>query len=103
MFCISKWKRKSNLFLGATIGSSLSKAFNIPLASSTALGMIGVFCSATSLPITSRAMSLEYFGGDGMVAIIVMTISYIITGFYDILIKRKLPNGKGKIFEGKVK
>lgn len=49
------------------------------------------------------AISLEYFGGEEMVAIIiVMTVSYIISGFYDILTKRKIPEGKGKIFEGKV-
>ena len=38
-----------------------------------------------------------------MVAImIVMTISYIISGFYDILVKNKLPKEKGKLFEGSV-
>ena len=48
-------------------------------------------------------MSFEYFGGEEMVAIIiVMNVSYIISGFYDILTKRKIPEGKGKIFEGKV-
>lgn len=90
-------------FVGATLGSSVSGLINLPLESSTALGMIGVFCSATSLPITSMAMSLEYFGGGEMVAIIiVMTISYIISGFYDILVKNKLPKEKGKLFEGSV-
>ena len=90
-------------FVGATLGSSVSRLINLPLESSTALGMIGVFCSATSLPITSMAMALEYFGGGEMVAIIiVMTISYIISGFYDILVKNKLPKEKGKLFEGSV-
>ena len=90
-------------FVGATLGSSVSGLINLPLESSTALGMIGVFCSATSLPITSIAMALEYFGGGEMVAImIVMTISYIISGFYDILVKNKLPKEKGKLFEGNV-
>ncbi|GAA0816901.1 chloride channel protein [Clostridium tertium] len=90
-------------FVGATLGSFLSKVINLPLESVTSLGMIGLFCSATSLPITSIAMSLEYFGGEEMVAIIiVMTISYIISGFYDILTKRKLPKEKEKIFEGNV-
>lgn len=90
-------------FVGATLGSSVSGLINLPLESSTALGMIGVFCSATSLPITSMAMSLEYFGGGEMVAImIVMTISYIISGFYDILVKNKLPKEKEKLFEGSV-
>lgn len=90
-------------FVGATLGSSVSGLISLPLESSTALGMIGVFCSATSLPITSMAMSLEYFGGGEMVAIIiVMTISYIISGFYDILVENKLPKEKEKLFEGSI-
>ncbi len=91
-------------FVGATLGSFVSKFINLPLTSVTALGMIGLFCSATSLPITSIAMDLEYFGGEEMVAIItVMTVSYIISGFYDILTKRKLPKEKEKIFEGNIR
>ncbi|WP_195262961.1 chloride channel protein [Clostridium sp. 1001275B_160808_H3] len=91
-------------FVGATLGSFVSKFINLPLTSVTALGMIGLFCSATSLPITSIAMALEYFGGEEMVAIItVMTVSYIISGFYDILTKRKLPKEKEKIFEGNIR
>lgn len=90
-------------FVGATLGSFIAKYINLPLPSVTALGMIGVFCSATSLPMTSIAMALEYFGGEEMVAIIlVMTISYIISGFYDILYKRKLPKEKVMLFEGYV-
>lgn len=90
-------------FVGAALGSAVAKYIGFPLESCTALGMISVFCGATSLPITSIAMSLEYFGGDEMVAImIVMTISYIISGFYDILTKDKLPKEKSKIFSGGV-
>lgn len=90
-------------FVGATLGSFVAKYINLPLPSVTALGMIGVFCSATSLPMTSIAIALEYFGGEEMVAIIlVMTISYIISGFYDILYKSKLPKGKAMLFEGYV-
>jgi len=90
-------------FVGAALGSAVAKYIGFPLESCTALGMIGVFCGATSLLITSIAMSLEYFGGDEMVAImIVMTISYIISGFYDILTKNKLPKEKSKIFSGGV-
>lgn len=90
-------------FVGATLGSFVARFINLPLESVTALGMVGLFCSATSLPITSIAMALEYFGGEEMVAIIiVMTVSYIISGFYDILTKKKLPKEKGKLFKGDV-
>ncbi|VYU45258.1 voltage-gated chloride channel [Clostridium tertium] len=90
-------------FVGATLGSFVSQYINLPLPSVTALGMIGVFCSATSLPMTSIAMALEYFGGEEMIAIIlVMTVSYIISAFYDILSKKKLPKEKAMLFKGYV-
>lgn len=90
-------------FVGACLGSAVSGLLGVPLESSAALGMIGVFCSATSLPITSVAMSLEYFGGKEMTAIIiVMTVSYIISGFYDILAKKKISSAKKNLFKGEV-
>lgn len=90
-------------FVGAALGSFLSNVFSIPLESCAALGMIGVFCSVTSLPITSITMALEYFGGSEMVAIIiVMTLSYIVSGFYDIFTKSKLPKEKEMMFQGQV-
>lgn len=90
-------------FVGATLGSFVSRFINLPISSVASLGMIGLFCSATSLPITSIAMAIEYFGGEEMVAIIiVMTISYIISAFYDILIKKKLPQEKANILKADI-
>ncbi|MGN0144100.1 MAG: chloride channel protein, partial [Clostridium sp.] len=85
----------------ATFGSAISTLINIPLESCAALGMVGVFCSSKSLPITCIALSIEYFGSKEVMAIIlIMTISYIISGFYDIFTKRKLTKGKSTLFKG---
>lgn len=63
--------------------------------------MIGVFCSAQALPITSIAIAIEYFGANEVMAIIIiMVISYSISGFYDIFTKRKLSKGKSTLFLG---
>lgn len=91
-------------FVGATFGSGIAGIFGLPLKAVAALGMIGVFCSATALPITAVAIAIEYFGANEVMSIIViMTISYTISGFYDILTKRKLTEGKSTIFNGGVK
>ena len=88
-------------FVGATFGSAISKLINLPLDSVAALGMVGVFCSVQSLPITCIAMAIEYFGsGEVMAIILIMTISYSISGFYDIFTKRKLTGGKSTLFKG---
>lgn len=88
-------------FTGATFGSSIAGIFNLPLENVAALGMIGVFCSAQALPITSIAIAIEYFGANEVMAIIIiMVISYSISGFYDIFTKRKLSKGKSTLFLG---
>lgn len=88
-------------FVGAAFGSSIASYFNLPLESVAAMGMIGVFSSATALPITAIIMSIEYFGSKEIMSIIViMIISYSISGFYDILSKRELTKGKSTLFEG---
>lgn len=88
-------------FVGATFGSAIAGLFSLPLASVTALGMVGVFASAVSLPITGVAMAIEYFGSnDVMAIIIIMTLGYTVSGFYDILSKRKLTNEKSTLFNG---
>lgn len=88
-------------FVGATFGSAISGLFNLSVASTAALGMVGVFCGAIALPITGVAMAIEYFGsGEVMAIIIVMTITYTVSGFYDILTKRKLTQGKSTLFKG---
>lgn len=87
-------------FVGATFGSAISSFFGLPLASVAALGMIGVFCGSHALPITAVAMAIEYFGsGEVLAIIIVMTVTYIVSGFYDILTKRELTKEKSTLFE----
>ncbi|MDO5518340.1 MAG: chloride channel protein [Clostridium sp.] len=88
-------------FVGATFGSAIADIFGLSLESVAALGMVGVFCSAQSLPMTGIAMAIEYFGAQEVLSIIViMTTSYSISGFYDILTKRKLTKGKSTLFKG---
>ena len=51
--------------------------------------------------LTAIAMSIEYFGSNEVMSVIlIMTISYSVSGFYDILTKRKLTNGKSALFKG---
>lgn len=88
-------------FVGAVFGSAIAGVFNLPVESVAALGMIGVFCSTASLPIASIAIAIEYFGAEEVMSIIIiMILSYTVSGFYDILTKRKLTKGKSTLFKG---
>lgn len=66
--------------------------------------MIGVFCGATSLLLTAIMMSIEYFGSLSVIAIIiVMLVSYILSGFYELINKSKLSKEKKMLLEGEIK
>ena len=91
-------------FVGATFGSAIAPYFNLSIPSVAALGMIGVFCGAASLPLTGIVMAIEYFGANEVMAIIlVMTITYMISGFYDLFSTSKLAKGKKELFEAQIK
>ena len=91
-------------FVGATFGSAIAPYFNLSIPSVAALGMIGVFCGAASLPLTGIVMAIEYFGANEVMAIIlVMTITYMISGFYDLFSTNKLAKGKKELFEAQIK
>ena len=91
-------------FVGATFGSAIAPYFNLSIPSVAALGMIGVFCGAASLPLTGIVMAIEYFGANEVMAIIlVMTITYMISGFYDLFSTNKLAKVKKELFEAQIK
>ena len=91
-------------FVGATFGSAIAPYFNLSIPSVAAVGMIGVFCGAASLPLTGIVMAIEYFGANEVMAIIlVMTITYMISGFYDLFSTNKLAKGKKELFEAQIK
>lgn len=90
-------------FVGATFGSAIAPFFNLGVSSVAALGMIGVFCGAASLPLTGIVMAVEYFGANEVLPIIVvMTITYLISGIYDVISTQKLPKGKNDVFQANI-
>ncbi len=90
-------------FVGATFGSAIAPLFNLEVSSVAALGMIGVFGGAASLPLTGIVMAVEYFGTNEVLPIIlVMTITYLISGLYDVISTQKLPKGKNDVFQANI-
>lgn len=80
-----------SLFIGAALGSFLSQIFNLPASICAACGMVGVFCGVTNCPITSLIMSIEMFGtGPVHHCIIVIAISYLLSGYYSLYSSQKI-------------
>jgi H+/Cl- antiporter ClcA len=68
-------------FIGATLGSALSRI--LPLAPSllAAMGFAAVFAGAANTPIASTLMAIELFGGEaGAYAGIACVVSYLCSG-----------------------
>ena len=91
-------------FVGATLGSAIAIYFNLPLEAVAALGMIGVFCTMTALPITAVIMFMEYFGSKEIIGIIIIiTICYMFSGYYDLITKNKMDRSKSNLLKGTIK
>ncbi len=69
------------LFIGATLGATLSFVVGISPAMGAAVGMAALFCGVTNCPIATIFLCTEMFGADGIVFFAVATaISFLLSG-----------------------
>lgn len=84
-----------SLFIGATLGSSLSVILNLPPNICAACGMVGVFCAVTNCPISSMLIAFELFGFEGMpYYCVTVAISYLISGYQSLYKEQKIMYSK---------
>lgn len=68
--------------VGATFGSFVGPIIGISVDFAAALGMIAVFCGAVNCPIASVLLSVEIFGGEGIIFFaIACAISFVLSGY----------------------
>ncbi len=69
------------LFIGATLGATLSGVIGLPTAFGAAVGMSSMFCGVTNCPLASILISLELFGAEGAVYFAVScAVSFLLSG-----------------------
>lgn len=84
-----------SLFIGATLGSSLSVSLALPPNICAACGMVGVFCSVTNCPISSMLIAFELFGFAGMpYYCVTVAICYLISGYQSLYKEQKIMYSK---------
>lgn len=84
-----------SLFIGATLGSSLSVILSLPPNICAACGMVGVFCAVTNCPISSMLIAFELFGFEGMpYYCVTVAISYLISGYQSLYKEQKIMYSK---------
>lgn len=54
------------LFIGASLGCVIAPFLGLPAVFGAAVGMISLFCGATKCPLASFFLSVEMFGGKGI-------------------------------------
>ncbi len=71
--------------VGATFGCMFGPVLGLPACFSAALGMIAVFCGAVNCPIASVLLSVEVFGGQGILYFaIASAISFVFSGYFTL-------------------
>ncbi len=72
-------------FVGSTFGCIIAPLLGLDPSFCAAMGLIAVFCGATNCPITSVFLSVELFGGSGILFfLIACAVSYMVSGYYSL-------------------
>ncbi len=68
-------------FIGAALGSTLSRWLPVPAELLVACGFVAVFAAATNTPLASSLMGIELFGAEtGIAMLMSCTIAYLVSG-----------------------
>ncbi|MCC6790485.1 MAG: chloride channel protein, partial [Thermomicrobiales bacterium] len=81
--------------IGATLGASLAGPLDMPVDLLAAAGFVSVFAAAANTPIACIAMSVELFGGDGILLFsIAIVVAYLASGHRGIYGSQRLARSK---------
>lgn len=71
--------------IGATFGCTFGWWLGLPVEFAAAIGMVAVFCGSVNCPIASIFLSVEVFGGIGIVLFaIACAISFVFSGYFTV-------------------
>lgn len=81
--------------IGATMGASLAGPLDMPVDLLAAAGFVSVFAAAANTPIACIAMSVELFGGDGILLFsVAIVVAYFASGHRGIYGSQRLAHSK---------
>ena len=83
------------LFIGATLGAAVGSLVGLDLGLSAAVGMAALFCGVTNCPVATILLSIEMFGGKGVIfcAIAAITI-FLLSGKASLYTSQKFVYSK---------
>ncbi len=85
------------LFIGATLGCTVSPLMGLDGGFGAAVGMVAVFCGVTNAPLTSILLGYELFGGAGVgLMALACAVSYMLSGYSGLYHEQKIMYSKIK-------
>lgn len=73
------------LFIGSTFGCAVGPLLGLDPAFSAAIAMIALFCGVVNCPIASIFLSIELFGGEGLLFFaLACSLSFLASGRYSL-------------------
>ena len=76
-------------FVGSTFGCVMAPLLGLNPSFGAAVGLISVFCAVTNCPIASIILSVELFGGSGLLYFLIScAVSYMVSGSHSLYDKQ---------------
>ena len=73
------------LFIGSTFGCAVGPLLGLDPAFAAAVGMIALFCGVVNCPLASIFLSIELFGGEGLLFFaLACSLSFLLSGRYSL-------------------
>lgn len=86
-----------SFFIGSTFGCVIGAILGLHPSFAAAIGLTAVFCGVTNCPLSSIILSIELFGGDGIVFFtLACGVSYMLSGYYGLYSEQKIMYSKVK-------
>lgn len=79
------------MFIGSTLGCELSSLINLNPSFGAAIGISAMFCGVANCPMASLMLSIELFGGNGILFFAAaIAVSYVMSGYYGLYSSQKI-------------
>ncbi len=80
-----------SFFIGSTFGCVMAPLLGLDAGFGAAIGFVALFCGATNCPIASLMLSLEVFGGQGILLFAVAcAVSFMMSGNFGLYKSQKI-------------
>ncbi|MBQ6153940.1 MAG: chloride channel protein [Ruminococcus sp.] len=81
--------------IGATFGVVVGSLIGLPPQFAAAVGLVSLFCAVVNCPIASLVLSVELFGGAGIIFFgVSIAVSYMLSGYYSLYSGQKIMYSK---------